>query len=160
MPYSSYGGSEVDSPDSAAPRCPATFSSVSFVTTAYLDTSFVLTIALEEAGAGGLRRVLSRYDELLSSDLIVAECLSAARREGILLEEMLATLRAVQLVLPPRSLAPEMREVLEQGHLRGADLWHVACALSVTADTRADCAFLSRDQQQRRIANRLGFPTP
>lgn len=130
------------------------------MTTAYVDSSFVLPIALDEANAGDSRRVLSRSDELLSSDLIVAECLSTARREGIDLEAMLTALCAIQLVMPPRSLAPEIQHALEEGHLRGADLWHVACALSVTGDARAECAFLSRDQQQRRVANLLGFPTP
>lgn len=130
------------------------------MTAAYVDSSFVLTIALEEANAGDSRRVLSRYDELPSSDLIIAECLSTARRERIDLEAMLTALRGIELVLPPRSLAPEIRCVLEEGHLRGADLWHVACALSVTGDARADCAFLSRDQRQRRVANQLGFETP
>ena len=53
-----------------------------------------------------------------------------------------------------------MREALEVGHLRGADLWHVACALFVAGTARSEVAFLSRDAAQRTVAKRLGFPAP
>jgi len=130
------------------------------VTIAYLDSSFLLTIAFGEGEAAALRRIVGRYRRLLSSDLIVAECLAVAQRESIDPDAMLGALRAIDLVLPSRSLAPEMREALDEGRLRGADLWHVACALFVAAGTRSEIAFLSRDQPQRRVAKRLGFPTP
>jgi hypothetical protein len=53
-----------------------------------------------------------------------------------------------------------MREAVDVGRLRGADLWHVACALFVAGSARGDLAFLSRDAAQRTVAKRLGFPTP
>jgi hypothetical protein len=53
-----------------------------------------------------------------------------------------------------------MREILRHGRLRGADLWHLACALYL-ADGRPDgLAFLSRDGPQRSLARGLGFATP
>ncbi len=130
------------------------------MTTAYLDSSFLLSIVLGESRATGLRRILTRFDRLLSSDLIVAECLSAAHREEVDRAAMLTALRSIDLVLPSRSLAKEMGEALDEGYLRGADLWHVACAMFVAAGERSEIAFLSRDEPQRRIAKKLGFPTP
>ena len=53
-----------------------------------------------------------------------------------------------------------MREALAHGYLRGADLWHVAGAMFLAGSARAEIAFLSRDVTQKRIARRLGFPTP
>jgi predicted nucleic acid-binding protein len=130
------------------------------VTTAYIDSSFLLAIALGEPRAAGLRRTLAGFDRLLSSDLMIAECLSTALREGIDRDAMLVNLRPIALVLPPRTLQREAAEALDEGYLRGADLWHVACALFIASDARSDVAFLSRDEPQRRIARRLGFPTP
>jgi len=69
-------------------------------------------------------------------------------------------LAAISLVLPERSLEPEMKEVLQHGYLRGADLWHVACAIFVAGQARADLTFLSRDVAQRKAARQLGFATP
>jgi hypothetical protein len=66
---------------------------------------------------------------------------------------------AVTLVLPSRSFERERRS-LGLGRLRGADLWHVACALFVAGSRPGDLAFLSRDAAQRMVARRLGFPTP
>jgi predicted nucleic acid-binding protein len=130
------------------------------VTAAYVDSSFLLAIAFAEDDVARLRRVLARHDRLLSSDLIVAECLSAADREKLARSTMSAALQPIGLVLPSRPLAQEMTEALDEGQLRGADLWHVACALFVAGAERTALAFLSRDEPQRRVARRLGFPTP
>jgi predicted nucleic acid-binding protein len=130
------------------------------VSTAYLDTSFFVAILLGEPGAARLQRILAMHDRVLTSDLLVAEALAAAAREGIDIELLRPALSAVTLVLPSRSLEGELRRSLELGRLRGADLWHVACALFVAGSTPGDLAFLSRDAAQRAIARRLGFPTP
>jgi predicted nucleic acid-binding protein len=128
------------------------------VTAAYLDTSFFVAIVLGEPGAARLRRVLAAHDRVLTSDLLVAETLCAARREGIDIDLLRPAMSALTLVLPARSLEQEMREALEVGRLRGADLWHVACALFVAGTARSELAFLSRDAAQRTVAKRLGFP--
>ncbi|MCC6763647.1 MAG: PIN domain-containing protein [Deltaproteobacteria bacterium] len=130
------------------------------MTTAYVDSSFFLGIAFDEARGSHLRDVLARYERLVSCDLLIAECLSAALRESVDDDVILEALRGIALVLPFRSLASEMRSTLEKGHLRGADLWHLACALFVAEDETDRVAFLTRDVSQRRIARRLGFPTP
>jgi hypothetical protein len=90
----------------------------------------------------------------------VAEVLAAAVREGVPLASALEALAGVALVLPGRSLRPEIEEVLTMGRVRGADLWHLACALFLARDAREELAFLTRDEPQRRLARRLGFPTP
>ena len=128
--------------------------------TAYLDTSFCIAIAFGEPGAARLRRILAAHDRVLTSDLLLAEAFAAAAREGIEIELLRPALRAITLVLPSRSLDEEMGEALEFGRLRGADLWHVACALFVAGPARSDIAFLSRDATQRTVARRLGFSTP
>jgi predicted nucleic acid-binding protein len=129
------------------------------VRAAYLDTSFLLAILFDEPGAAGLRRALGRYERVFSSDLLTAETLSAAVRERLEVGGVMTALEAVALVLPHRSLDREMREVLEQGYLRGADAWHVACALFLADGARSELAFLSRNAAQRRVARRLGFAT-
>jgi predicted nucleic acid-binding protein len=130
------------------------------VRAAYLDTSFLLAIVFDEPGAAGLRRTLGRYGRVFSSDLLMAETLSAAARERLEVGAVMSALEPVALVLPHRSLEREMQEVLAHGYLRGADVWHVACALFLADTARSELAFLSRDAAQRRIARRLGFSAP
>lgn len=130
------------------------------MTAAYLDSSFLLAILFAEPRSAALCRKLAGFDRVFSSDLLVAECLSAASRERIDPATVLVSLRSVSLILPPRSLEAEILEASAHGHLRGADLWHVACALFVAAAARSELAFLSRDEPQRKVAGRLGFPTP
>jgi predicted nucleic acid-binding protein len=131
------------------------------VSAAYLETSFFVAVVFGEPGAARLQRILASYDRLLASDLLIAEALSAAVREGVDVDHLWPALTAVTLVLPSRSLEAEMRQALDLGRLRGADLWHVACALFVAgAAARGELAFLSRDTAQRTVARRLGFATP
>ena len=127
---------------------------------AYIDTSFLLAIIFGEPHATTLRRRLGRYEQRLAGDLLRAEALSAARREGLAFDALAPALAAISLVLPERSLEPEMREVLGYGYLRGADLWHLACALFLAGEDRSELVFLSCDTTQRRVARRLGFATP
>lgn len=130
------------------------------MSTAYTDSSFFLSMILGQTDSSDLRVVFAGYDRVVSGDLIVAECLSLARREAMDVDAVLAALDSVSLVHPARSLATEIRQALDEAYLRGADVWHVACALFVAADTQSEIAFLSRDRSQRRVANHLGFQTP
>jgi len=127
---------------------------------AYLDSSFLVAVLLGEPRANALQRIVARFDRLLASDLLAAEVLATSAREQVDLDQITAALEDVALVLPSRSLVPEMREILALGRLRGADLWHLACALFVAGPARSSMAFLSRDAAQRRLARRLGFRTP
>lgn len=62
-------------------------------------------------------------------------------------------------VLPARRLSEEIGRVLEAGYLRGADLWHVSCALHLH-DGLGDLDFLTLDTTQRKVAAAAGLNTP
>jgi hypothetical protein len=55
-------------------------------------------------------------------------------------------------------LTPELERVFAGGYLKGADAWHLACALYL-AEEPAKLAFLTLDRRQRAVARRLGFRT-
>jgi predicted nucleic acid-binding protein len=122
---------------------------------AYVDSSCFVAIALSEPGADRLVGQLASFDRLLSSDLAQAELASALKREHVSgeAEEFLAD---IGRVMPKRKLSAEVRRVLAAGYLRGADLWHLACALYVdpTAD---ELSFLTLDRTQQGVAKKLGF---
>jgi hypothetical protein len=50
----------------------------------------------------------------------------------------------------------EIDRVLAEGYVRGADLWHLACAVYVSGNPE-ELAFVSLDQRQREVAKALGF---
>jgi len=65
----------------------------------------------------------------------------------------------IDWVIPDRPLAPEIGRALEIGYLRGADLWHVACALFLEPHPR-ELEFATLDKRQKAAAGTLGFPAP
>ena len=123
---------------------------------AYVDTSCLVAIAFGERGAKGLGKRLRDFDELLSSNLLEAELRSAFHREQVPFEPDL--LSWITWVLPDRALGREMSRVLEVGYLRGADLWHMACALYLVEDP-PEMSFLTLDERQVGVAGGLGFET-
>jgi hypothetical protein len=123
---------------------------------AYVDTSFLLGIAFEEPGAARLISRLRRFDRLFSSNLLEAEFRSALAREGIS-DSGNDTLRPFTWVYPNRPLTPEFERILSAGHVRGADLWHLANALFLARDSR-ELSFLTLDRRQQDVAGKLGFP--
>jgi hypothetical protein len=62
-------------------------------------------------------------------------------------------------VLPGRPLGPEFDRIAAFGRLRGADLWHIACALHLDS-TAQELAFVTLDGPQRKVAAAAGFTTP
>ena len=95
--------------------------------TAYVDTSVLASIILNEPGRERLAGLLNDYDTLLASNLLEAEIRAVCARERVDFEPRVVS--RVRWVLPDRVLAPEFAKVLRTGYLRGADLWHVASAL-------------------------------
>jgi hypothetical protein len=124
---------------------------------AYLDTSWVLAIAFGEAGHDRLLDEVGHYDRLYSSGLLEAELWSACTREGV--ERDPGLLAQLGWVLPDRPLSSELARVLDAGYLRGADAWHVACALFL-ADVPSSVSFLTLDESQGSVARALGFGVP
>jgi predicted nucleic acid-binding protein len=125
------------------------------VKVAYVDTSLLLAIAFRERGSAALARRLESFDRLVASNLLEAELRAALRREDVPSDTPL--LGRLSWILPDRPLSREITTVLSAGYLRGADLWHVACALYLAASPR-DLPFLTLDERQGRVARALGFP--
>jgi predicted nucleic acid-binding protein len=125
------------------------------VKVAYVDTSYLVAVAFGEPGGKDAAAHLKTFDRLFSSNLLEAELRSALAREAV--KDDGGTLAAwITWVFPNRRLTGEFEEILRNGPLRGADLWHLACALFL-APAPQEMSFLSLDKPQRRIAARLGF---
>jgi predicted nucleic acid-binding protein len=123
----------------------------------YLDTSCLVAVAFGEPGSKSLARRLEGYGELVSSNLLEAELRSALSREKAQGGDEL--LDGVAWVFPDRRLTAEIERVLAVRHVRGADLWHLACALYL-AESPGDLDFLTLDAAQRETAVALGFRAP
>lgn len=124
---------------------------------AYVDTSCLVALAFGEPGAEAWSRRLSEYDELVTANLTEAEFRAALHREGV--EGAEPFLAQLAWLLPHRPLGSEMERVLRARSLRGADLWHLACALYL-ADDPAEVDFVTLDEEQRAAARAMGFHAP
>jgi hypothetical protein len=122
---------------------------------AYVDSSCLVAIRFEEAGAHALSQRLAALDLRYSSNLLESEYLSALAREQSTDEGRL--LDWMTWILPDRPLSPEIGRVLRAGYLRGSDLWHLANALYI-AESPAELPFITLDARQREVADALGFP--
>jgi uncharacterized protein with PIN domain len=123
---------------------------------AFVDTSCLVAIALGERGAAAVAARLKRFEELFASNLLEAELRATVTREGVAIDPDVLTW--LDWVFPDRPLTQEISRVLAAGYLRGADAWHLACALHMT-QSPAEVTFLTLDRRQRAVARRLGFRT-
>lgn len=121
---------------------------------AYVDTSALVAVAFDERGGSAIAGRLDQCSRLLASNLLEAELRAAFARERLDFADSLVA--GIDWVLPDRPLAPEMAAALESGHLRGADLWHVATALYAIAEPD-QAAFITADTRQQAIAEAVGF---
>ena len=122
---------------------------------AYIDTSCLLAIAVDEPGADKMVARLRRFDRLLSSNLLEAEVRAALAREGVRTDAD-RILSWVTWVHPNRPLTEECERIVSLGYLKGADLWHLACALFLDPSAE-ELAFLTLDRRQQERAEKLGF---
>jgi len=122
---------------------------------AYVDTSCLVAIAFGEAGATKVASRLERMDRLFASNLLEAELRSAVAREGLSADPA-GLLSGITWMYPNRPLSREFERVTVEGYVRGADLWHLACALFLAPEPK-DLAFLTLDKRQAEIARKLGF---
>lgn len=104
-------------------------------------------------------RRLQKYPVLLSSELLLAEIYAYASRVGIAAAAAREAVEAITWIIPERSLQPELERVAHAGYLRGADLWHLACACYLSPKS-VELDFLTCDQSQWRVADALGFVVP
>jgi predicted nucleic acid-binding protein len=123
---------------------------------AFVDTSCLVAIALGERGAAAVAARLKRFEELFASNLLEAELRATVTREGVAIDPDVLTW--LDWVFPDRPLTQEISRVLAAGYLRGADAWHLACAVHMT-QSPAEVTFLTLDRRQRAVARRLGFRT-
>jgi len=102
---------------------------------------------------------LRATDQLVSSNLLEAELRAAVKREGQEAgRELAEVLSWIEWVLPTRPLRAEYETALAESLLKGADLWHLACALYLRQAVPG-LVFLSLDRRQVEAAEALGFPT-
>ena len=121
---------------------------------AYVDSSALIAITLDEPGAAGLARHLNACARLVSSNLLEAEMRAALAREHVDFREHV--LAGIDWILPDRPLTEELMSVLEAGYLRGADLWHLATALYISPQPGA-LSVATLDVRQASVAAVLGF---
>ena len=125
---------------------------------AYVDSSCFVSIAFDEPGAAQLLARLSRYDKLISSNLLEAEYRASLARENVV-GRVRNLLSWVTWVHPKRRLTRELDQILEVCRPpKGSDLWHLACALYLRNDWKLQgFSFLSLDDQQSKGAQALGM---
>lgn len=122
----------------------------------FVDSSILVAIAFGEAHAQAFAELLDQADVVFAAPLLEAELSSAHRRE---FRDMPAALCAdIRWVSPRRPLSAEIERVHAAGYLRGADTWHLACALYLAEDP-AQLVFLTADKTQRAVAAAIGFRT-
>lgn len=121
---------------------------------AFVDTSFLLSLALGQRAGRAARFRIESFDTVFASRFLEAEYLCAFRRESV--NPVRDLLRTIEWVDSTVSLATEISRVLDAGYLRGADCWHLATALSIAPDP-TDWTFLTLDTRQSDVAQALGF---
>jgi predicted nucleic acid-binding protein len=124
----------------------------------YVDSSVVVAFLLGDTGASTFKRVRAKAVPLVASTFLQAEVYSALRREKLAPALADAALGTLTWMLPDRLLTAELQRVLAAGSLRGADAWHLACALRL-APNPAELGFATLDRPQRTAATALGFRT-
>ncbi len=122
---------------------------------AYVDTSVLVAVAFEEPESEQIAQKLKGFDRLLTSNLTEAEFRSALVREGVE-NRGVELLGGLSWILPNRPLTSEIDRVIATGYVRGADLWHLACALFVSPQP-GELSFVSLDARQTEVAQLLGF---
>ena len=123
---------------------------------AYLDSSCFVARMLKEPGGSAMLKRAAEFDGHCSSTLLEAEVRSAAARENVIIDEH--ALARLTWIVPQRRLDEELLRVFDAGYLRGADAWHLACALFFFPEPEQN-TFLTLDANQRSVARALGFRT-
>jgi hypothetical protein len=125
---------------------------------AYLDTSLLIRMKFETPARREIRKV-EQYEAFFSSELLYAEAMAFGSREKLDASFVIRAIQGISWILPDRPLAEEMQQIITYGYIRGADLWHLACARYFSPDP-SQISLLTRDARQRKIAEEIGFDTP
>lgn len=130
------------------------------IAAAYLDTSALLAVLFRQPEAERVFNAVRSIPELVASDLIISETLSACRREGVEVSKARVWLERISII---RAVIDEdaAASILEIDYLRGADLHHVASAEWMFKGMENQVCFASLDDRQSAVAEALGFlPLP
>lgn len=120
----------------------------------FVDTSCLVAIEMREPGAMRLRTRIARAPIRYASTLAEAELMATLTREG----RAAVAIPGIDWISPSRRLTRELERVLSAGYIRGADAWHLACALYLDP-TASELIFLTLDTRQREVAQAVGFAT-
>ena len=97
------------------------------MSTAYIDTSFLIPNETCQPDSDVYEIELGRFERLVSQNLLEAEYRSVCTRERRAPSNF--RLNKISRIIPARPLTRELERVLATGYLRGANLWHVATAI-------------------------------
>jgi hypothetical protein len=123
---------------------------------ACVDSSCVVAVLLRAPGGAAVRRELAKLDTAFAANLLEAEVKAAAAREGVVLTQADEALSSLRWVFPHRPMTAEFARILGTGYVRGADLWHLACAL-LLQESLGPMPFLTLDAQQAATARAVGL---
>lgn len=122
----------------------------------YVDTSVVIGVYFREKEYQRMRTTLSEAADVLSSSLLVAEMASTFKREEIDMVFLEPCVQSISIYYPNASLLPYYKKILTQGYCRGANLFHLACAMQLDPEVK-ELSFATHDSQQKKLAEKLGF---
>jgi predicted nucleic acid-binding protein len=125
---------------------------------AYLDTSAFLALVFRQSGYKQIEKILENVEQVLTTDLLMSEATSVFVRERGDFEVLKTSLGGLLFITAELSV-PLLESVLRAGWLRGADLYHLAAAFWLTDSKPKNIYFLTLDEQQNRVAGKLGFKT-
>lgn len=123
------------------------------MTAAYLDSSAIVKLIVEETETAALRAALRQWPRRISSELAIVEVVLAARRRSVAAE------RVARRVLAGLTLVAVDREVLDAAaaaapELRALDAVHVATATTLAG---AVDVVLTYDARMARAAGAAGL---
>ena len=125
----------------------------------YVDSSVIVSILFREPHSKKLLEIINQTSSTCySSQILEAEVYASATRENIVLAEAHKLLMHINLLLPERSLRKEYKEIFSAGYCRGADAYHIACALYLDPE-RTNLIFLTADQRQQEVAKKVKLTT-
>lgn len=123
---------------------------------AYLDSSVIIALLLEEGPSKQIRKTLTSFKKLYSASLLEAEVLATAKRENIDLSFAYSFISPIGLLFSEQSLQKEYEEIFSLGYCRGADAYHLASALFLDPE-KSNLFFFTLDEKQKLIAKKMGF---
>lgn len=122
----------------------------------YIDSSVAVSILLKEDQEITVKKALSKYDYVCSSNLFEAELISVAFREKISPIWIESLLNDVNIIFPDQSFKNHYFSILKKCLCRGADAYHIACAYDLDPSCQ-NLDFFTLDKLQLKTAETLGL---